>query len=246
MISAVVLTKNEEENIVDCLESLSFAGEILVIDDDSDDRTAELAKLHGAKVISQPLNNDFSKLRNFALKNAKGEWVLFVDADERVSKQLASEIKTAVSKDSEILGYRILRQEVLWGKKMVSSQDRFHPVRLAKKGAGRWVRSVHEEWEIKGPIGQLSSPLTHLPHQTLREFVKEIDFYSTLHAKALSDEGKRPNVVKIVVWPIGKFLENFLFRKGFLDGGAGFIVSAMMSFHSFLAWSKLWLMQKKS
>src|SRR3989344_1796903 len=155
-LSAVVLTKNQEKNIVECIKSLTFCDEVLVIDDNSIDKTIYLARSNGAKVFSRSLNNDFSSQRNFGLEKAKGEWVLFLDADEKVSDELQKEL-----------------------------------LRLAKKGSGKWKRKVHEVWQIEGRIKTLRNPLIHHPHQTLSEFIADINFHTNLDISAKIQEGKR-------------------------------------------------------
>jgi hypothetical protein len=115
-------------------------------------------------------------------------------------------------------------------------------MRLAKKTAGRWVRPVHEVWKVKGKTGILKNPLNHYPHPTLMKFISNINYFSTIHARALKDEGKSSSLVKVIVWPPGKFVYNYFFRLGFLDGMQGFIAALMMSFHSFLSWSKLYFL----
>jgi hypothetical protein len=116
---------------------------------------------------------------------------------------------------------------------------------LARKDAGKWKRKVHEYWEVRGPIGSLKNPLRHYPHPTLREFIADINWQSSLHAEANLKEGKKANVVKIVLYPLAHFVRNWKFRLGFLDGMEGFVVALVMSFHSFLAWSKLWIRQRE-
>ncbi|MFZ5932879.1 MAG: glycosyltransferase family 2 protein [Patescibacteria group bacterium] len=246
-ISAVVLTKNEERNIAACLKGLAFCDEILVIDDGSNDKTHKIAKSYGAKVYIRELEGDFARQRNFGQDMAKGRWILFVDADERVSQELQEEIVKETSRENNpYSGYYLKREDYLWGKKLCYGETtNLKFLRLARKGAGRWKRRVHEFWRIVGRTRTLKNPLLHYPHQTLREFISDINFHSTLHAKANLEEGKSSNLLKIMFYPKLKFFRNYILRLGFLDAEAGFVVALLMSFHSFLAWSKLWLMQRK-
>jgi len=245
MISAVVLTKNEEENLPQCFESIKWCNEIVVIDDNSMDKTVEIAKKFGAKVFIHPLNNNFAQQHNFGLGKAKGEWVLFLDADERVSLGLAKEIKEKI-KLSKLNGFYLKRQEFFGGKALKHGETIHCLLRLAKKGKGEWQREVHETWEIKGEIGKLKNPLLHYSHPTLSEFIEHINNFSTLHARVLLKEGVKPSLFRIIANPLGKFIQNYLFRLGFLDGTPGIIVALMMSFHSFLARAKLYQLWKKS
>lgn len=248
MISAIVLTKNEEGNIKECLESLKWCDEIVVIDDYSEDRTVEMVKKHGAEVYKRALNNDFASQRNFGLEKAKGEWVLFVDADERVSEALAREVSSIVNRESSMYqGFYLKRRDFMWGKELRHGEvGDIRLLRLGRKGAGLWKRAVHEVWDIKGPLSTLKNPLIHYPHQTLREFLTDIDWMSTLHAEENRKEGKKSNLFKIVFFPRLKFVDSWILKKGFLDGTPGLLVAMMMSLHSFLAWSKLWLAEKKN
>lgn len=254
-ISAVILTKNEEKNIGECLETLRWCDEVIVIDDNSTDKTVEIAKKMGAKVFARSLDNDFASQRNFALRQAlhqngtgqvRGEWVLFVDADERVPAQLRAEIKSTINhKPSTINGYFLKREDKIWGRTLKHGETAgVRLLRLGRKGAGEWRRAVDEVWEIRGETATLENPLIHYPHQTLTEFLGSINFHSTLNARAFYDEGKRTTFFDWFKPPV-KFIQNWIFRLGFLDGMPGFIVALLMSFHSFLVRSKLYLLWKK-
>lgn len=247
MVTAVVLTRNEEKNIAKCLATLRFCNEVIVVDDYSIDKTVEVARRYGARVFQRHLKDDFAAQRNFGLGKSKKDWVLFVDADERVSTSLRDEVKQLISNPvNQYSGFYIKRRDFVWGRELRHGESgTLKLLRLAKKNAGLWKRAVHESWEIKGEKGTLQNPLMHYPHQTLREFLSDVDRYSSLHARVLYEEGVKSNLVKIIIWPVGKFKYNWIFKLGFLDGTQGFVVAAMMSLHSFLAWSKLWLGQRK-
>lgn len=251
MISAVVLSKNEEDNIVDCVKSLSFCNEIIIVDDYSSDRTIEVVKkLRNPKtvIIQRSLDKDFSSQRNFGLSKTKGDWALFVDADERISDALAFEISNAVHQltDQELSkfsGFYIKRNDYMWGKQLKFGETGgIRLLRLAKKDAGEWEGKVHEKWKVKGNIGTLKNPLIHFPHKTLQDFLKEINFYTSIRANELSKKNRTSSFLSILVYPVGKFLINYIVRRGFLDGIDGLIIAIMMSFHSFLVRGKLWLL----
>lgn len=193
---------------------------------------------------------DFALERNKLLEKSTAEWVFFVDKDEVVSKDLENEISEAI-KNTHVNGYFVTRRDYAFGREMKHGEFSEHGwfgnaklVRLGRKGSGRWERAVHEEWKIKGKLAYLKNPLLHYPHKDLSSFIKNINYFSTLHAVALQKEGKRSSLFKIIVWPPGKLVYNLIFRLGFLDGIEGFVVALMMSFHSFLAWGKLWILQK--
>lgn len=249
MISAIVLTKNEEKNIVDCLELLLWCDEIIVVDDNSEDRTVDLAKRIGAKVFEHNLDNDFSRQRNYGLEKAKGDWVLFIDADERISEALASEISNIICQPTDQIsnkydGYYIKRIDFMWGRKLKYGETGdIKLLRLARKNKGMWEGKVHEKWKVSGSIGELKNPILHYPHQTISEFLKEINFYTSLRAEELSK--KEIYWVSIIFYPFGKFVLNYFIKRGFLDGIKGLIFAITMSFHSFLVRGKLWLLNRK-
>lgn len=239
-ITAIILTKNEEKHIGRSLSSLSWCDEIIVVDDESTDQTVAIAKKYNAKVFLHPLSDNFSKQRNFAMSKASSEWIFFVDADEVVSKELQYEIKEKIQ-DVDIDAYLLTRKDTLWGKKIHFGENgKITLIRLARKNKGKWTGKVHEVWEISGKIGILKHSLHHYPHQTLSEFFSEINFYSTLRAEELFEQKIQVHWFDLILYPKAKFLQNYIFKKGFLDGLTGFILAIIMSFHSFLVRGKLW------
>jgi len=247
-ISAIVLTKNEEKNIKECLESLKWCDEVIVVDDCSEDKTVKISRKMGVKVFVHPLNNNFAQQRNFGLQQAQADWVLFVDADERISTTLRVEIQKDIrtSGHQDIKGFYLKRIDFVFGKWLKHGEtERIKLLRLAKKDAGRWKGTVHEVWKIEGKTSELKNPVLHYPHPTVSGFLEKINQYSTLRAKELYCAGKKTNFFEIIVYPTGKFLKNFLWNLGFLDGLPGFLHAVFMSFHSFLVRGKLWLMTHK-
>lgn len=244
-ISAVVLAKNEEKNIAESAQMLSFCSEIIVVDNNSMDKTAQIASSLGCRVIPSATENDFSKLRNLGLKFAKNDWVLFIDADERISKELALEMTTSI-KTEKYKGFYIKRRDVIWGKKISYGEiGNVKLLRLAKKSVGKWQGKVHETWNIKGEKGLLENELLHYPHPTVSEFLAEINAYSSIRAQELYEKNVKPNWFLIVLCPLAKFKLNYFFRLGFLDGVQGLLIAVIMSMHSFLARAKLWLLWQK-
>jgi glycosyltransferase involved in cell wall biosynthesis len=246
MISAIVLSHNDEKTISRTLSSLAWCDELIVIDDCSHDKTIEIVKQYKTLVYTKELSGDFARQRNFGISKAKGDWIFFVDSDEVVSEKLQKEIRQAVT-HTDVSGYMVMRLDTLFGKTLKHGEtgnNRF--LRLAKKGCGEWKRSVHETWDIQGIVKTLKEPLYHFPHPDVAQFLDEINTYSTLHAKVLYEKGVHAKNWQIVIYPCSKFILNYILRLGFLDGMAGMIVAMMMSFHSFLARSKLYLLLKKA
>ena len=246
-ITAIVLTKNEEANIEYCLRSLSFCNELIVIDDNSSDKTCQIAKNFGAVIYKRELKDDYSAQRNFALEKGHSKWFLFVDADEIVSPELKQEIiDVTEEKDNNVIGYYLKRKDYIWRRRInYGETGNKILLRFARKGAGKWKRIVHEYWDVFGKKEILKNYLYHYPHPTLRIFLQDMNKYSTLHAQANYTEHKKSSIIKIIFIPKGKFIYNYIIKLGFLDGIQGLIISFMMSFHSFLSWSKLWMIQKR-
>ena len=249
-ITAVSLTKNEEKNIARALESLNFCDEVIVVDDFSSDKTIDLAKSRKAAIYKRKLNNNFAGQRNFGLSKSRGEWVLFLDADEEVTSELVVEIKNIIKEKSEKSAYYIKRRDYWWGRELKYGEVRYVRnnglVRLIKKSSGEWVHPVHEVFQTSSPVGKLSGFINHYPHPTVRDFLGDINYYSTLRAKELLKQGKKMSLVEVILYPLGKFISNYMFKLGFIDGPAGFVYSFMMSFHSFLVRAKLYQYRKLS
>lgn len=254
MISAVIICKNEEENIEEFLKSLFFCDEVVVIDDYSTDKTVGIIKkIKNLKItiFQHSLGSDFSSQRNFGLSKAKGDWVLFVDADERVPDALAFEISNIENQIADqtlgkYSGFYVNRIDFMWGRKLrFGETGGIKLLRLAEKISGRWEGKVHEKWEVKGNIGLLKNPIVHFPHKTLQEFLKEINFYTTIRAEELYKKGSHSNFISVLMYPLGKFILNYFLRRGLLDGVPGLVVAVVMSFHSFLVRGKLWLLYTK-
>ncbi len=243
MISVIVLTKNEENRIEKCIKCSLFFDEIVVVDDFSVDKTVKLLKKfrnRKIKIYKRKLNENFAAQRNFGMSKAHGDWIMFIDADEIVSKSLAKEILQS-TKNEVFVGFYIKRRDYLLGKELLYGETgKIKLLRLAKRNSGKWRRSVHEFWDIRGETRELEHPILHYSHQELSGFIEDVNRYSTIHASELAKEGKKTSLTKIIIWPIGKFFVNYIVKLGFLDGTMGFIMAVMMSFHSFLAWSKLW------
>ncbi|QQG43818.1 MAG: glycosyltransferase family 2 protein [Candidatus Roizmanbacteria bacterium] len=245
-LSVIILTKNEEKNIERCLNSVRHADEIVVIDDNSEDETVDIAKRYGAKTFQKKLG-DFASQRNFGLDKAQGRWILFIDADEELTTQLVTEINSAINNDNND-SFFIKRRDFFMGKEIkhgdVKSARERGFIRLVKRGSGKWVGNVHEVYQPNvgahrdAPL--LKSFINHYPHPTIKEFLSEVNFYSTMRAKELYSSKKTVNIIEIIFVPFAKFFWNYFIRLGVLDGPEGFIYAFFMSFHSFLVRAKLY------
>lgn len=251
-ISAVLIVKNEEKNIVDCLESIRFCHEIVVVDDYSVDRTLEILEQLSKedlriKIYKRKLNNDFSAQRKFGVEQTSNDWVLFVDADERISVDLATEIKENVTPNTKYGGFLIPRIDFMWKTELKHGETgNIKLLRLFDKKRGNLKGKVHEVWETKNKVGILQNPIHHFPHPTISTFLKEINFYSDIRAKELYEKGIKASLLSILLYTKGKFILNFFLKRGFLDGTAGLVHAILMSFHSFMVRGKLWLLWQKN
>ena len=222
-LTAIVLVgKNNQVEAKRAIESVSFANEVIVVKEEL------------------PIK-DFSKIRNESLSKAKEEWVLFVDSDEVVSEKLRNEILYRFRIESGMTGYKLKRQDRFLGKWLRYGETAgVRLLRLAKKGAGRWERPVHEVWKINGRVGEFKNAILHYSHDSIGGLVEKLDRYSEIEAEwRLGKLGKLGILIEMILFPSGKFIHNYIFRLGFLDGMEGFIHAGMMSGHSFLVRGKV-------
>lgn len=244
LLTAVILTKNNQRTIEQCLKSLIFCNQILIIDDNSTDATLQIAKSYQAKILSHNLDNDFAQQRNYALKQVLTTWTLFIDADEVVSSELASEIKSTIDNSSEH-GFYLRRKDYFINKILKHGDSKsFHAVRLAKTQAGQWAGKVHETWQINNVNETLTHPIIHYPHETTYQMIQKINLYSTIRAQELFTQNNKSSKFSILIYPIAKFTQNYFFRQGFRDGSHGIVHAIIMSFYSFLVRSKLYLLSR--
>ncbi len=244
-ISAVILTKNEEDTIERCLISLAFCSNILIIDDFSADRTPSLGRRHKARVIQHALQGDFANQRNFGLDQVTDDWILYVDADEVVTPELKKDIIDVVTnKKEDAQAYYIKRRDFWWGTELKHGETRKVRnkgiIRLVRRNAGVWMGNVHEVFHTAKKTATLHSFLNHHPHPGIQAFIRDVNEYSSLRAKELMVHGERTNIFQIVCFPLGKFILNYVCYFGFLDGVQGFAYAFCMSFHSFLVRAKLY------
>lgn len=243
-ITAIILAKNEERRIKKAIQSVSFCDEVLVIDDESTDKTKAVSEQCGAKVIAHPKKGEFDSQRNWAMKQAHNDWVLFIDADEEVSEELKDKIEIKTKEPlSPTTAYYIPRRDFFWGHEMKYGEVMLARnqgiLRLIKKDSGTWEGSVHETFKTKMVPGIIHGFINHYPHETVSEFISDVNIYSSIRADELYAQGKRGSVGALIFLPFAKFIYTYFVLAGFLDGAPGFIYSFVMSFHSFLVRAKL-------
>lgn len=238
-LSVAVITLNEEANIVPCLESASWADEIVVLDSGSTDRTVELARQFTDRVFSVPWQG-FGKTKNLAVFEARRPWVFVLDADERITPPLRREIEAVVQADGPVNGYRVPRRNHFCGRfiKYLGWYPDYS-IRLFRKAKGRFAeREVHESVEVEGPVGTLQHPMLHYTYNSISDFVLRMDRYSTLAARELLQRGKKPVPGELVWRPLLTFLKLYLLQRGFLAGRDGYTLAFLYSTYNFLKYYK--------
>jgi glycosyltransferase involved in cell wall biosynthesis len=225
------------------LERANFADEIIIICSDQVLKDRITGKV---KIFYRSLNNDFASQRNFALSKAKSDWVLFIDTDEIISNQLASEITEAI-KSSKFSGYLLRRLDTCDHQVVLHGETgNIKILRLAKTKSGKFNRSVHEQWQIKGKIGELQNPLFHTKDKFISEFLSRIGLYGPIDAINLNKENKPFNFFRLLAYPKAKFILNYFFKLGFLDGLVGLFQAYLLGVQSLSVRVFQWTIKKQS
>jgi glycosyltransferase involved in cell wall biosynthesis len=222
-LSVLVVARNEEQNLSECLDAARFADErVVVVDAASQDASLEIARREADVVAVRPFDN-FANQRNEALALASGVWVLSIDADERVTPELAAEIRGRIADPAhEFVGFRVpIRSEILGRPFGYSGTQQDLPLRLFRRDRGRWTGLVHETVAIEGPIGRMRHVLEHRTLPSIRVFLGKIDHYTTLEASDLYQAGRRFRTSDLTLRPFWTFLKLYLFKQGFRDGIEG-------------------------
>lgn len=245
-ISALAITLNEEENIKRYVESLSFADEIIFVDSLSTDKTVEIAEEMGVKVIKRKFDN-FSEQRNFAISQAKNDWIVFFDLDEIITKELEQEILSIVNSKTEKTAYYIKRNFYFMGKHIkFGGWQNDKAIRLFNKNFCQYNGNlVHEVIKATGKTGRLKKSLNHYSYKNFDNYNDKLNLYSKLQAENLFKAKRRPNFYHFFIRPSYRFLWQYLFRLGFLDGREGFILAYVHSFSVFKRYLQLWMMYRK-
>ncbi len=245
-VSAILLTKNGEDLIADCLDSVSFCDEILVVDDKSTDRTVDIATHLGAKVISYDAPS-FAEKRNFGLKKAKGKWVLYIDVDERISPELQSSIKQKIEqKGTDIVAYRFQRKNFYFGNHEWPTIE--HLPRLFLKSAlQEWYGDVHETPIVRGETSDLDGYLLHYTHRDLTSMVAKTIMWSEVEAR-LRFNANHPRMSwwRFPRVMVTAFVDSYIKQKGYKAGTTGLIESMYQAFSMFITYARLWEMQQNS
>jgi glycosyltransferase involved in cell wall biosynthesis len=246
-LSVCIATYNEEKNIEECLDGIKdITDEIIIVDGNSTDATVEMARKYTNKIYKTKNNPIFHIQKQMAIEKAKARWILQLDADERVTRELSNEIKKIISQESQYNGFWIKRKKQFLGKWIRKGGQYPDPViRLFKNGTGRLPqKSVHEQIHVDGSVGWLTNDLIHLPTPTFSVYITKDNRYSTLFANEFVETSPQTNTFGIakhfLIVPTLKFLSMYIRHKGFLDGFPGFVFAFYSALTYASAYVKYW------
>ena len=245
-ISACIITKNEESALGRCLRSLTLADEIIVLDSYSSDRTVQIAKTFHARVYKRRFDN-FVNQKNACIFYARYNWILVIDADEILTRELSYEILHSVNNPNKYKGFYIPRK-TLYLNRWIHHSGWYpnYSIRLFKNNHGKFTGyNVHEKVEIEGKAGVIKYPILHFSYQNITEHVEKINYYSSLIALEKYKMGKRSSVLWAILKSISKFFLTYIWRLGFLDGRVGLIISVLGGYYNFQKYIKLWELRIK-
>jgi glycosyltransferase involved in cell wall biosynthesis len=240
-VTVTLITHNEAANIAAALDSVRWADEIVVVDSESTDSTVEIAKRYTDRVIVRPWPGYVAQ-KNFAAEQASHDWILSLDADERVSAELADEIKSLLVKGPAAAGYRIPRVTFHFGR-WIRSTDWYpdYQLRLYHRNRARWAgRYVHESVVVDGVVVKLQREIQHFAYRDVSHHLQTMDRYTTLAARQMFEDGRRASWIDILMTPRLTFFRNYVLRGGFRDGMPGLVISVMNAYYVGLKFAKLW------
>ncbi|MFH1076945.1 MAG: glycosyltransferase family 2 protein [Pseudomonadota bacterium] len=245
-ITAVIIAKNEEKRIGPCLESVKWCDEIVVVDDMSTDDTHQVCRRFKANVVAHPSNGDHDMQRNIGIDNSNSDWILQLDADERVRPELRDDIKSIVKNNSGFSAYRLGRRNYFLGRFMRFGGWHERHVRLFKKGKARYVgHSVHETLKVEGIIGELRSDLDHYAFDSINQYITRQLYYASVESRVMYEDrsgkiGLDEIKYHLKVKPLKLFVKLFFKKQGFRDGMHGFIFSILNAWRHFAIWAICW------
>ncbi len=236
-ISVIIIAKNEETDIRECLESVNGFDEIVLIDSGSTDKTVQIAGLYTDKIYKRDFD-DFSSQKNFGVSKAKNDWILSLDADERLSPKLSEELLSVPLE--KMAGYRIKRSTYIFGKLMrYGGHQKDFPLRLFDRRRGSFVQPIHEYVKTEGEVGLIHQPLLHYSSRNLKEYFEKLMLYTGMEARYASDKAALSVYARMIVCPLVRFTQRYILELGFLDGPKGLLFYLLSSFYELSRWFKL-------
>jgi len=243
-LSVVILAKNEEKRIATCLESLKWVDEIVIVDGMSTDRTVEICKEHGAKVVQHKFEGDFGQERNIGNENCSGDWILQLDADEIVPEDFKNRLIEILEKEDEYTAYGFIRKNFFLGRFMKYGGWYHHSYHLFRKDCAHYDGKVHHQLIVDGKTGKLDVGVEHYPFHDISQLIERQNRYTTLEAEELYDLRGRIDEKEVrynvKVKPAKLFWKFYVKKKGFKEGMHGFIFSVLFAWVHFLKWAKYW------
>lgn len=248
-LSIVIITYNEEENIKKCLESVKWVDEIVIVDGFSTDRTVEICKEYTDKIYQRENVSNLNINKSYGFKEALSEWILYLDADERVSPELAQEIREVLSREDKFVAYKMPRKNYYFGRWLKHGGN--YPdrqLRLFRRGKAYFeCRHVHEKLQIEGEIGYLQYPLLHFTYPTISHYLKKFDFYTSFEAEYMFKSNKKYSALsEIAIKPIIRFIRRYFFKLGFLGGLPGFLAAIFDALSRVVSYGKYLEILKRS
>ncbi len=245
-LSAIVTTFNEAGRIGATLERLAFADEVLVVDSFSTDGTPDIARALGVRVLEHEYESPAAQ-KNWAIPQARHDWVLIVDADEWVPGDLAREVRETIAGPDALAGYEIKRRNFFLGKEIRhSGWQNDWVLRLFRRGCGRYLeRQVHERIEVEGPVGRMRSQLVHHSYRSLEDYWRKLRRYAEWNAIEARRRGARVRPAYLVVHPALRFLKAYVLQRGFLDGTHGLVLSVLTAMYAAAKDVRIWELQHR-
>lgn len=240
----MIAARNEAADIVACIDSVNWAAEVIVVENDSTDDTIALASKAGARVFSNPFST-IGAQRNAAIERATQDWIFVVDADERGTPALGDAVLAALTNAGGLTAYRATRRNFFFGREIRhGGWERDKPVRLFRRELRYDERPVHEHVVVDGPVGVLSEPLLHTPYATLNEYFEKLQRYSRSWAEQHAARGRRASLSDITLRPVARFMTMLFVRAGWRDGGHGVVLAALASMSVAAKYAQLWALQR--
>lgn len=243
-VTVVIAARNEAANLAACIESVNWAREVMVVENDSTDDTVEVARAAGATVFANPFET-IGGQRNEAIIRATTEWIFVVDADERGSPRLREEIRSLIERAPRD-AYRVPRRNLFLGSEIKhGGWERDRPIRLFKSSLRYDASRVHEHVVVTGEVGELSNSLTHEPYASTDTYLEKLSRYSKWWAEDRYERGKRTTPFSALIRSRLRFASMYIIKLGFLDGEAGLLLASLASVSVQMKYARLWEMQKR-
>jgi glycosyltransferase involved in cell wall biosynthesis len=247
-ISSIVITYNEADNIAECLESLKWCDEIIVVDSNSTDKTREIAKKFAPNIIITE-DKSYGQKRNIGIDKSSGEWILWLDADERITDNLRGEIINIINNQAAGVDAYLINRKSFFINRFIrhSGWSPDYTLRLFKKSSGILSNeaTVHEKMIYAGKTAKLKNLILHYTDKSFEHYIKKLNNYTTLSAKQLFDNNKKASFFDIIFRPVFTFFKMYFLKLGFLDGYMGLVLCTLSSLHVLIKYSKLWFMYQK-